>query len=256
MTDTINFSAYGTSFQEKTVQALLTDPKWAEQVIEVLKPEYFDLKYLQFLADRYYKYSLKYRVFPTMPMLLTIIKDDLRKSSDKLLVEQVIAYLQKIKTNPDASDIPYVKEKSLDFCRKQALKEAMVQAIDDLEEGKYEQIAEGIKKATMVGTSPSLGHNFFVDYEARFTKLNRNAVATGFPSLDAKEILDGGLGAGELGIVVAATGVGKCTYRNTKVYIKYVGVKINGKSYKPWEIVRTKRGNIYARDVIETDELI
>lgn len=209
MTDTTNFSAYGTSFQEKTVQALLLDPKWAEQVIEVLKPEYFDLKYLQFLTDRYYKYSQKYRVFPTMPMLLTIIKDDLKKNSDTLLVDQVISYLQRIKNTPDLTDLPYVKEKSLDFCRKQALKDAMVIAIDDLEEGKYEQIAEGIKKATMIGTTPSLGHNFFVDYEARFTKLNRNAVATGFPALDAKDILDGGLGAGEYGVITASTGVGK-----------------------------------------------
>jgi replicative DNA helicase len=39
--------------------------------------------------------------------------------------------------------------------------------------------------------------------------MNRFAVATGIDAIDEKTILNGGLGKGELGVVVAATGVGK-----------------------------------------------
>ena len=38
---------FGTAFQEKVVIALLTDKKWAEQMLDVFKSEYFSLKYLQ-----------------------------------------------------------------------------------------------------------------------------------------------------------------------------------------------------------------
>jgi replicative DNA helicase len=61
----------------------------------------------------------------------------------------------------------------------------------------------------LVGTAPALGHDFFADYEARFTRLQRNCVPTGLDEIDRKEILNGGLGAGEIGVIVAATGVGK-----------------------------------------------
>jgi replicative DNA helicase len=78
-----------------------------------------------------------------------------------------------------------------------------------MKDSRYDEVAEVVKKAVTVGTTPSMGHDFFADYDARFTRLNRRCVPTGIPEFDKKEIFDGGLGAGELGVVVAPTGVGK-----------------------------------------------
>jgi replicative DNA helicase len=205
------FAQYGKAFQEKIMQALLTDHRWAEQLLEVFNPEYFELKYLHFLSERYFGYAKKYKVFPTLPLLVTIIKDELKLKvgSDEVLCNQIIDYLKRTQLNADLNDLPFVKEKSLDFCRKQALKAALEKAVDQMQAEKYESIADDIKRAVMVGTTPSIGHNFFEDYEARFTKLQRNAIPTGLPEIDRKEILNGGLGEGELGVIVAATGVGK-----------------------------------------------
>lgn len=203
------FGQYGKSFQEKIVQALLSDRAWAEQMLEVFTPDYLDLKYLQFLSERYFGHAKKYKVFPTLQLLVTIIRDELKIGTDAILRDQIIEYLTRMRANPDPGDLQFVKEKALDFCRKQALKQELVNAVDMMEAGKYEQIVEGIKKAVVVGTTPALGHDFFSDFDSRFTLLQRNAVATGLDELDRKEILKGGLGAGELGVIVAATGVGK-----------------------------------------------
>lgn len=205
------FAQYGKSFQEKIMQALLTDPRWAEQILEVFNPEYFELKYLHFLSERYFAYAKKYRVFPTLQLLVTIIKDELKLNvgSDEILRNQIVDFLKRVQLNNDLNDLPFVKEKSLDFCRKQALKAALEKAVDQMQAEKYEMIADDIKRAVMVGTTPSIGHDFFEDYEARFTHLQRNAVPTGLAEIDRKEILNGGLGEGELGVIVAATGVGK-----------------------------------------------
>jgi len=206
---TVTFGQYGKSFQEKIVQALLSDRAWAEQMMEVFDVSYLDLKYLSFLAERYFGHAKKYKVFPSLQLLATIIRDDLKVGTDAILREQIVEYLTRMRSSPDSGDLAYVKEKSLDFCRKQALKAALTQAVDDMQAEKYEQIVEGIKKAVTVGTTPAMGHDFFADYEARFTRLQRNAVATGLDELDRKDILQGGLGAGEIGVVVAPTGVGK-----------------------------------------------
>lgn len=207
--DKPTFAGYGKDFQEKIVQALLVDKKFAEQMMEVLDVNYFELKYLQFLADRYFSYSKKYKDFPTLQLLVTIIRDDLKNGTDTLLRDQIIEYLQRAKLNQNPGDLPFVKEKSLDFCRKQALKEALEEVLDLVSTEKYESVVEVIKKAVSVGTTPSIGHDFLNDIEARFVRLKRECVATGIPELDRKEIFNGGLGRGELGVVVANTGVGK-----------------------------------------------
>jgi replicative DNA helicase len=209
MTDVSSFGQYGKSFQEKIMQALLSDKRWAEQMLEVFDVTYFELKYLQFLGDRYFSYAKKYKVFPTLQLLVTIIRDELKSGTDTVLRDQIIDYLQRVKSNPDAGDLQYVKDRALDFCRKQALKKALEDAVDQMALEKYESIVETIKKAVSVGTAPSVGHEFFTDFDSRFIRLKRDCVPTGLPELDKKEILNGGLGQGELGVIVAPTGVGK-----------------------------------------------
>ena len=44
-----NFSKFGKPFQEKVFQGMLTDSIWSAQMVEVVNPEYFDLKYLGYL---------------------------------------------------------------------------------------------------------------------------------------------------------------------------------------------------------------
>ena len=205
----VSFGTYGKSFQEKVVQAFLVDKHYAEQMLEVFEVGYFEPKYLQYLADRYFSYAKKYKVFPTLQLLLTIIRDELKTGTDTIIRDQIVDYLQRMRANPDPGDLQYVREKSLDFCKKQALKKALEEAVEQIQAEKYESIVDGIKKAVMVGTAPQLGHDFFADYESRFTRLQRNAVPTGLGELDKKDIFNGGLGAGEIGVVVAPTGVGK-----------------------------------------------
>jgi replicative DNA helicase len=206
---TPTFGTYGKQFQEKIMQALLSDKRWAEQMTEVLDVSYFDLNYLHYLAEKYFSYSKKYKEFPTLQLLVTIIKDDLKNGTDILLRDQVIDYLQRVRLNPDPGDLPFVKENSLDFCRKQALKVALEEAIDLASTAKYENIVDVIRKAVSVGTAPSLGHDFTEDLESRFIRIKRDCVPTGIEELDRRDILNGGLGRGELGVVCAATGVGK-----------------------------------------------
>jgi len=203
------FGQYGKSFQEKVVQALLGDRQWAEQVMEVFDTSYLELRYLQFLSDRYFGHAKKYKVFPTLQLLVTIIRDELKIGTDAILRDQIIEYLTRMRANPDPGDLQYVKDKTLDFCRKQALKQELTSAVDKMQSGKYEEIVEGIKRAVVVGTTPNIGHEFFTDYESRFTRLQRNAISTGMDELDRKDILNGGLGGGEIGVIVAPTGVGK-----------------------------------------------
>ena len=69
--------------------------------------------------------------------------------------------------------------------------------------------SHGMWQAISVGMPNSTGHNFFDDIEARFVQINRQVCPTGLDKLDSHDILRGGLGRGELGVIAANTGVGK-----------------------------------------------
>ena len=155
-----SLSKYGKIFQERIVQAILLDHKWAEQIAEVLQPSYFDLKYLAFLTQLCFDYAKKYRTFPTFQILVTIIKDELKHSSDEALQTQIIEFLTKIRSDDELGDLPYVKEKSLDFCKKQALKVAIEQSIELMASDSYESVADIVKKAVAAGASSTVGHDF------------------------------------------------------------------------------------------------
>ena len=165
------FSHYGKSFQEKIFQCLLTDKRWAAQMSEVMTDNYFDLKYLQYLSKKYFSYYNRYKDFPTLPLLITIIRDDLKEGSDIILRDQIVEYLHRIKMNPDLGDLKFVKEKTLDFCKKQAIKAALEEAVSLVASETYGPIIDIMKDAISLGNSDTTGHDFFDDFEARSSKL-------------------------------------------------------------------------------------
>lgn len=206
---TITFSEYGKTFQEKIIQALIVDHRWASQVQEVMRVEYFEFRYLQYLAERIVGYYARYKCFPSFENLITVVRDDLKGDSDEVLRMHVIEFLSKVRQNPNVNDLPYVKEKTLDFCRKQEIKESLERIVDRVESADYDQIVEDLNRAVNKGSCESIGHSFEEDREARFIEQERHPIPTGIDEIDCQRILRGGLGRGELGVVVAPTGVGK-----------------------------------------------
>jgi len=204
-----HFSQHGKSFQEKIFQGLISDTTWAAQMVEVMRPNYFEIEYLKFLTEKYFAYYQKYRCFPTLGLLVNVIREELSDGTDDILRDQIIAFLLRVKTNPHPGDISYVKDKTLDFCKRQAFKGALEKAVDLIEGDSFEEVLELMKGAVSVGIPHSIGHDFFEDFESRFVKINRRACPTGFKRLDARDIFAGGLGRGEIGVVTANTGVGK-----------------------------------------------
>ena len=206
------FSQYNKPFQEKIFQGLLTDLAWAAQMVEVMRPDFFELRYLEYLCDKYFNYFKEYRCFPTQSLLISIIKDSLSQDGDILLRDQIVSYLIRMRENPNPGDIAYVKTKSLDFCKRQAFKEALEQSVELISSDNFESVISLMKNAVSIGMPNTVGHDFFEDIEARFQKIDRCVCPTGIPELDHKDILAGGLGRGEIGVVTANTGVGKSHY--------------------------------------------
>jgi replicative DNA helicase len=206
----VDFSSFGPTFQKKIVQALIVDPKFAEQLVDILNVNFFVLQYLKVIVDKYFSYYTKYNAFPSFQLLCTIIKDEVGSEGEEGLVKkEILSYFVDIKTQPLNGDLQYVKDKALEFCKSQSLKNAMFEVVDMMDKMDYENIVSTIKKAIDVGGETDYGHEYSERLEDRLSEDNVETVATGFDVLDDKNILNGGLARGELGIVIAPTGVGK-----------------------------------------------
>ena len=94
------FSQYNKNFQEKILQGLLSDKTWAMQMVEVMRPDFFELRYLEYLSEKYFAYFGEYRCFPTQILLISIIKDALNEDGDVLLRDQIVSYLDKDERKP------------------------------------------------------------------------------------------------------------------------------------------------------------
>ena len=201
----VDFSRFGKSFQESLCQLVLQDRPFADQISEVLDYNFFELKYLQVFIKKIFSYRDKYGVHPSPKIMLTILRSDLENENDAIQ-KQIRDYYARI-YDQDIRDSKYIKDTSLEFCKKQKLKEAMLKSVELLQNSSFDEIAKTINDALILGSDNDFGYDYFKDFEARFQFKARNPIATGWKEMD--DICKGGLGKGELGVVIAPTGAGK-----------------------------------------------
>jgi archaellum biogenesis ATPase FlaH len=199
------FGFFGKAFQENLCQLILLDRPFADQIKEVLTIEFLELKYLQVFVQKIFEYKDKYKVHPTYDIMTTLLRTGL-EDQNETVQKQVRDYFARIHDKePEGSQ--FIKETSLDFCKKQKLKEAMLKSVKLLQNSSFDEISKTINDALKLGSSNDFGYDYLVDFEKRFQIKSRNPVTMGWDEIDG--ICKGGLGSGELGVVIAPTGAGK-----------------------------------------------
>ena len=202
-----SFEKYGTKFQENLVRLILDDRAFCDQISEVLDTNFLELKYLRLFVDKVFEYRKKYGTHPSRDTLTTILRTELDKENE-LLQKQTREYFARISANEFSVDgEQHIKDISLDFCKKQKLKEAMIKSVGLIQNSSYDEISKIINDALKLGTDNNHGYDFILDFEKRFHLMARNPITTGWELID--NITKGGLGRGELGVVIAPTGAGK-----------------------------------------------
>ena len=198
-----NFNQFGPSFQAKIISSLLSDNKFIQTISDILEPAYFDSDANKWLTEKISEYFMEFRKAPT----LEVLKIKITQMDDEILKVSVIENLKEAWRNIEATDLEFVKQETLGFCKNQVLKGAIVEAVDLLEQKRYDEIKTIIDAAMKAGSERDLGHDYIISLEDRLTKSVRNTLETPWDSVT--NVMDGGLGKGELGVLVAPAGIGK-----------------------------------------------
>ena len=201
MTDRL--SSYGYAFQIKVITGLLVDKSFLQQISDILSPKYFESDANEWIVSTILEYQKEYNASPT----LEVMKVKLEKVEQDVLKDQVVAHLKDAWKYTESSDLTYIKDQAMDFCKNQEIKKAILGSVELLKQGDYDGIKATVDNALKAGADKDIGHDYMVDIDARYTEAVRFVQETPWDVIN--ELTDGGLGKGELGVMVAPAGIGK-----------------------------------------------
>ena len=193
---------YGHSFQIKVISSLLTHKEYLINIHDILSEEYFQNQAHQWIIKEILRYYDKYHTVPSMD----ILKVELKKIDNEVLRVSIKEQLREA-YEASEEDLEYVREEFSTFCKNQQLKKALLNSVDLLKAGDFDGIKFLVESALKAGQDKNVGHEYNKDIEARFREDSRTIIATPWEKIN--DLLQGGLGNGDFGLIFGNPGGGK-----------------------------------------------
>ena len=197
-----SINSYGHEFQIKVISSLLTHKEFLTNIHDIISEEYFENNAQKWTIKQIIKYYDKYHTTPT----LDVLKVELQKVDNEVLQISIKEQLKEAYVASD-DDLEYVREEFTNFCRNQQLKRALMTSVDLLKAGDFESIRTLIDNALKAGQDKNLGHEYLKDIEERYRENSRTTVSTPWDKIN--DLLQGGLGNGDFGLIFGNPGGGK-----------------------------------------------
>ena len=205
----------GENYQYNLVKYLIETPKFFVAMSPIIDQNMFTDEHLRrivgMMKDRYSKYG----ICPTYVDIDCLIRTTV---NDAVTLELMTEKLDSLKKKNFNLDVEILVSNAEKFFKQQNLAKAINKCTEILKRGNadsYFTMEELIKKALETNTNTNLGFHLFESLEDDLKEDYRCAIPTGADKLD--ESLYGGLGKGELGIIVSPMGVGKAQPLHSRV---------------------------------------
>lgn len=207
--------AFDLEFQKYLLASFLTDEKVLRDHLEIFQPEFFGDDTLQGVALAVKDFFNKHGDTPTEQVLLQEIKEYVAPGTKLTDYESVIGEIYE-RVGVNAS---YYQEKAVEFAKIHILHNALRESYSLVEQGDTKEVGATLMKA--LKECEDADKNGFYDYfkgvadralgyfNHTHKKEERKRIPTGFPPLDDR--IQGGLGLGETGVIVAPAKHGKTT---------------------------------------------
>lgn len=214
----------GKEYQLDLLYELITDYKFAESVIESLKPAYFPTEALQKIIIILKNYYEKHSSILNFPNLITEINIQLPPNQE-ILKKQILDTVELISNRKTTNK--NVKEYTIKFCKLQSLKTVINEIKPKIDRGivlEYDDIETTLKNALVfkdvvdpIEVQDNIDNVLDVESE--------NRIPTGIDGID--NLIKGGLDKGEVALVVAPLGVGKTTMLSKIASTAYLSGEYN-----------------------------
>ena len=220
MSDELEKFQFDGDFQTTIVALLCRDADFLIRTDGLIKPEYFANEMEAGIASCFLEHFEKYNTVPRGKGPITeVIKSGIAKRKfHKGLVHEIPATLALL-AGMVIKDKDFIIDKVAEFARHQALKKAILDSVDLVERGKFDEVEVIVSKASEVGiTETDEGYSFFEMIEERRQyredlvsgKIKKSGITTGIDILDTI-LYHGGWGKKELSFFMGGPKSGKTT---------------------------------------------
>jgi replicative DNA helicase len=203
-----NLGYLGFDYQLRFMAQILTDTRFANSIIDIVDPNYFEEPGLRVIAAEIKEAKAKDDIIPDVESIRFRLLEDVK---DEYQQKYVIKQLEKVK-EASLHDTLKVQDIAMKFCKQQELKKSIKEIQKIIDKGNiddYEECESILRKALEHGDNKDDGMAVFDNIEDVLIDDFRRPIRTGINGLD--EYMDGGLSKGELAVILAPFGVGKTT---------------------------------------------
>lgn len=215
-----NIGYLGNTFQLKTLWQILSDNKFAENTLPYLESSYFDdgnfKRIVTLLRDYFDRHGRPASIKNgSAEEIVNEVKLD---EIEKDVIKQIIAKISGWEISVLRGEIPFdgdvIQKKIYKFIKQQKYKNLRDFIDSRVKEGKIDDdfvsdIEEEIKKISVIGDSGDEGMDLFKNIDDVLADDYRETIPTGISKID--HLMNGGLGKGEMALVLAGPGTGKST---------------------------------------------
>ena len=191
---------------------LLYNEEYLRKVVPFIKAEYFEEITQKVIFEEIWNFVQEYNQATTKEVLCIEIekRSDITDASFKEIT-QLISYLEDVPTDYD-----WLLDTTEKWCRDRAIYLALMESIA-LADGKDKEkdrdaIPSILSDALAVSFDTHVGHDYLLDYEARYESYHRKEDKIEFDLEFFNKITKGGLPNKTLNIALAGTGVGKSLF--------------------------------------------
>ena len=191
---------------------LLYNEEYLRKVIPFIKPDYFEDANQKVVFQEIDNFVQEYNQPATKEVLCIEVekRSDINDSSFTEITK-LISYLEDVPTDYD-----WLVNTTEKWCRDRAIYLALMESIslaDGKDKEKDRDAIPGIlSNALAVSFDAHVGHDYLLDYEARYESYHRTEDRTPFDLEYFNKITKGGLPNKTLNIALAGTGVGKSLF--------------------------------------------
>jgi replicative DNA helicase len=213
----------GPEFQQKLMWQLLVEPEYAEKTIPNLSVEYFDdpnLKRLFLIILEYFKTYEKVPNLQNQSIQQAINEfktphNIIEEESLFAVIKRIELFNERILNKSLMHDGDAVQKSTNEFIKQQEYRKLAESILAKTKNGEMKnkkvitEIEERFQKIAVIGDNEDCGSDVTEGLEKALRREFRETIPTGVDVID--ELTGGGLGKGEMGLILTPSGVGKTT---------------------------------------------
>lgn len=211
----------GPDFQQKLIWQLLVEPEWCSKMIESISVEYFDDPYLKRIFIIMLEYYNENGKVPNLQneSIYSAIKKYKSPTSEvegdvlSEKINQIKLWNDRVINKNLLYDGDIVRKETLNFIKQQEYRKIGEYIISQTKNGNLKKpsftydVEEKFSKIYNIGDEEDYGTDAVDDIDKALSKEFRETIPTGIEAIDA--VTGNGLGKGEIGLILAPSGIGK-----------------------------------------------